>query len=405
MADKTNLYKKLIIRALSFGKQLPVNDIALEIGKSLPLTTRMVVEMEAEGVLTDNGLANSTGGRRALTYSLNPGVVNILSISMDQYTTKLSVIDPSKLEIKNFRKYDLPLIKNDNSASLLAQIIQDYLSEEKINKDDLLGAGIAMPGFIDVEKGINYIHLPVKEPGFKSLTGYLSAKTGLHVLIDNDSSAIALAEYVIGKAVGKKDSLIINFGWGVGLGMILDGKLYRGSSGIAGEFSHIPLFNNNKLCECGKTGCLETEASMHTIVDGFQTALKSGRVSCIKSLPPDPEESSKLIVEAALSGDLLSIELITQAAYDIGRGLAILIHILNPEQIVISGIGAQAGNMLIAPIQQAISKFCIPSLAAYTDIVLSGLSRDAETFGAAALVVEKTAQKWNKLFGKLTSIE
>jgi len=182
--------------------------------------------------------------------------------------------------------------------------------------------------------------------------------------------------------------MVINFGWGVGLGMIINHKLFRGNNGFAGEFSHIHLYENNKLCGCGKSGCLETEASLLVVINKVKEAVKQGRVTMIKNISDDLEEATSVIIGAALKGDQLSVDLLSNVAYNIGNGIAILIHLLNPELIVISGRGAAAGNMLLAPIQQAVNKYCIPRLANYTDIVVSPVSTNAELLGGAALVIE-----------------
>lgn len=391
--NKTDLYNKLIIRALSIGKSLTAFDISEEIEKSLPLTNKLLASLVKEGILKESGLAISTGGRRPATYTISPDRIYVLSVAMDQYITRVSVIDLSSMAVLNLKKYDLPLIQNEASLNQFIEILQKYLAEGFVDPEKLLGIGIGMPGFVDVKKGINYSYFTVKGGKNLSLSEFIEKKIGLPVFLDNDSSTIALTEYKLGPGAGKNNSLVINFGWGVGLGMILDGKLFRGNNGFAGEFSHIPLFNNNKLCSCGKSGCLETGASMLTIIHDFKEALESGRVSCIKKLPDDLETASREIVEAAISGDQLAVELFTQAAYDIGRGIAILIHILNPEQIIISGRGAQVGSLLLAPIHQAISKFCIPRLASYTDIVVSDLTENSEIFGAATLITENMIKK------------
>lgn len=401
MDSKTELYKKLIIKTLSFGKSLPANDISISIEKSLPLTNKILASLVKDGILKEDGLANSTGGRRATTYSISPGVARVLSIAMDQHITKISTLDLSEMHVRDLKKYELPLLKNKEALPQFLKIIKAYLSTHHIQKDDLLGIGIGMPGFVDVEMGVNFSYLTVPETEESSLTEYLERELGLPVFIDNDSSTIALTEHTLGPASGKKNSLVINFGWGVGLGMILDGKWFRGNNGFAGEFSHIPLFNNNKLCSCGKSGCLETGASMLTIIEDFRAALAAGRASCIWQLPEDLERASEMIIQAALSGDQLAVELFTQVSYDIGRGIAILIHILNPEQIIISGRGAAAGQMILAPIQQAISKFCIPRLASYTNIVISELPADSEIYGAAALVTENMIKKKSKIIKKV----
>lgn len=388
MVSRTDIYRKKVINALSFGKTLAAFDISVAIERSLPLTNKILASLVKDGTLRETGFALSTGGRRPITYKIAPGVACVISVGIDQYVTKISMLDLSEMRVRNMKQFVLELHNNPEALPQLTELIQAYIQSCDVHKKNLLGIGIGMPGFVDVEKGINYSFFKNPTGGHDSITELLEKEIGLPVFIDNDSSTIALAEKTLGLAYDKKNSLVINFGWGVGLGMILDGKLFRGSTGFAGEFSHIALFNNNKLCQCGKSGCLETEASMLTIIQDFEKALSEGRASRVKNLSENLEQAFREIIDAVVSGDQLAIELVDRAAYDIGRGIAILIHILNPEQIVISGRGASAGPMILAPIYQAINKYCIPRLASYTDVVVSELKEDAEIYGAAALVTE-----------------
>ncbi len=233
------------------------------------------------------------------------------------------------------------------------------------------------------------------ESNDKTITQYLSEKINLPVYIDNDSSLIALAELRFGVARHQKNSMVINIGWGVGLGMILNGELFRGHNGFAGEFSHIPIFNNNKLCSCGKTGCLETETSLLVIIEKASKGLKQGRLSGLaKNFPTGHfEQDYEAIIRAALKGDQFAVELLSEVGYNIGRGVAILIHLINPESVILSGRGALAGKVLQAPIQQALNKDCIPRLAANTVVEVSTLGYESELIGSAALVMENRVKE------------
>ncbi|MCK7556022.1 ROK family protein [Chitinophaga sedimenti] len=267
----------------------------------------------------------------------------------------------------------------------------DFIRGSGIEKDRIAGIGIGMPGFVDVTKGVNYSFL---DAGQGNITEYLELLTGLPVLIDNDSSLIALAELRLGGVRNRQNAMVVNIGWGIGLGMVLNGSLFRGESGFAGEFSHIPLFTNNKICNCGKMGCLETETSLSVIAEKAIAGIREGRTTQMKGLSLDNlEETFKKIMDAAVKGDKYAVELVSQAAYHIGRGVAILIHILNPGLIVLSGRGALAGRLWMAPIQQALNEHCIPKIAENIEIMISPLGYDAERLGAAALVMEHFDEK------------
>jgi predicted NBD/HSP70 family sugar kinase len=288
--------------------------------------------------------------------------------------------------VSDIAKFELPLANNPGALAVLVQKIGEFINNTGISKNKLAGIGIGMPGFIDFVKGINYTFLPCEEG---SINAYISKRLELPVFIDNDSSVVALSELRFGAARGKKDAMVINAAWGIGLGLILNGKLFRGHDGFAGEFSHIPLFENRKLCSCGKTGCLETEASLLVVIENVRKELAEGKLSSLKELPQNHFELAwEVIADAAKKGDKLCVELLSKAAYTIGRGAAILIHILNPEIIILSGRGSLAGKIWLAPIQQALNEHCIPRLGANTEIQISSLGYHAELIGAAALVME-----------------
>ena len=189
--------------------------------------------------------------------------------------------------------------------------------------------------------------------------------------------------------------MILNLSWGIGLGMILEGKLFRGNDGFAGEFSHIPIFKNGKLCSCGKTGCLETETSLSYMIKKAKSEIRSGRATYLTKIPldtSDHEAVAKQFIDAAILGDSLVVEIISSVGYNIGRGIAILMHLINPGKVILSGRMAGAGRVWLAPIQQAINEFCIPKLVSNTKLELSKLSYEAEVIGAATLVIENIRQ-------------
>jgi glucokinase-like ROK family protein len=305
---------------------------------------------------------------------------------MDQFTTRIVIMDMLNNYVAKVEKIDLPLANNTQVLSVLSERIEQAIRNSGLPKEKFAGIGIGMPGFVDVKKGVNYSFMELKG---KSITEHISERVGLPVYIDNDSSLIALAELRFGAAKGKKNAMVLNIGWGIGLGLILNGEMFRGNNGFAGEFSHIPLFFNGKLCSCGKRGCLETESSMLVVIEKTINGLQQGRLSRIHDISIEHiEEASEAIINAAREGDQFAIELLSEAGYIIGRGVAILIHLLNPEVIILSGRGSSAGKIWQAPIQQAINEHCIPKLAAQTAIELSTLGYDAELTGAAALVME-----------------
>jgi len=385
MTAKIFQYRRKILRQLYFENILSCSDISERIEKSIPLTTKVLSELVSEGAVLETGHAPSTGGRRPLMYSIKPDIIYIVSVAMDQFVSRIAILDMHNNFVTPEVKFELPLANTQNALEQLAHRINMLVAESGIDKKSIIGVGIGMPGLIDIERDINYSFFETKQKG---VTEFLGEIVGMPVFIDNDSSLIALAELRFGIARNKKNAMVINIGWGIGLGLILNGRLFRGNNGFAGEFSHIPLFSNGKICSCGKMGCLETEASLAMVAEKAQAGLNKGKVSILKSIPEDYEQATETIINAATRGDQFSIELLSESGYSIGRAAAILIHVLNPEVIILSGRGASAGRVWQAPIQQAINEHCIPRLAEKTSIEISSLSHHAELIGAAALVME-----------------
>lgn len=386
MVEKKKTYRRQIVRHLYFANMLSCAELSLRINRSLPLTTKTLDELIKEGVVVETGYAPSTGGRRPIMYSLKQDVIYVVAVSMDQLVTRIAIMDMQNHYVTEVRKVELPLTKNSEGLPILIDHISQIIYDSGIPKSRIAGVGIGMPGFVDVKKGVNYSFF---ETTGKSIATRISEKVGLPVYIDNDSSLIALAEFRFGAARGAKNAMIINIGWGIGLGMILNGELFRGHNGLAGEFSHIPLFLNGRLCSCGKRGCLETESSLLFVIEKAKNDIRNGRESMLVNMFTESvEKDSEVIITAAQEGDQFSIELLSEAGYNIGRGVAVLIHLFNPKEIILSGRGSLAGKIWQAPIQQAINEHCIPKLAAHTVIETSTLGYQAELIGAASLVMD-----------------
>ncbi|MEO6314569.1 MAG: ROK family protein [Chitinophagaceae bacterium] len=388
---KRTAYKGQIIKQLFFSDGFSCADLSNQLNKSLPFITGLLNELIEEGVVVETGFAPSSGGRRPLMYSLKPGILFVLAVAMDQFVSRIALMDMQNREVADLEKFDLNLADEKNALSELTAKIIAVIKKSNVKRENIAGIGIGMPGFVNASTGINYTFLKNNNEG---ITTYISEKTGLPVFIDNDSSLVALAEFRFGAASKRKNAMVINLGWGIGLGMGLDGKLFRGNNGFAGEFSHIPLFTNGKLCSCGKHGCLETESSLLIVTERARQGVLQGMLSLLKGqiTNESQEKDCAAVFDAAGKGDRFAVSLLSDAGYIVGRGLAILIHIINPEVIILSGRGAAAGKLWLPPIQQALNEHCIPKLADSTELEISALGYEAEIVGAAALVMENYEQ-------------
>lgn len=375
-----------VLKHFYFNDELSCAEVSEHLDKSIPLVAKSIAELVVDGFVIEQGYAQSSGGRRPLKYSIKADALYIVAVAMDQLSVRIGLFNLLNQPIVDVQSFELKLLNNDEALKMLIKYINKYIAASGIAKDKIAGIGIGMPGFINISEGINYTYL---DAGGQNLREYIGEATDLPVFIDNDSSLIALAEQRFGAAKAQKDVMVINLGWGIGLGMIINGKLFRGHDGFAGELSHIPLSEDGALCSCGKQGCLEAEASMLAVAEKAIAGIKEGKISSLKHIIEDPNKlAGDAIMDAANNGDHFAIDLLSEAGYKIGKALAILTHIMNPQTIVLSGRGARVGKILLAPIQQAMNKYCIPRLVSNTRLKVSELGFDAELVGAAVLVME-----------------
>ncbi|AIM35814.1 ROK family transcriptional regulator [Sphingobacterium sp. ML3W] len=380
-----------IIKAIYFQKLQSIAQLSKVFNKSIPVITKSINSLLEMDLIEGNDLAVSTGGRRAIQFKLNNKLpIYTLVIALDQYYTSIYIFDLENNSVsENVDLYN-PL-KNNKALEIIINATEEVIASSKIPEANFLGIGISMPGFVDTEKGINDSFN--KQSKLHHIKKHISEHFKIPTIIENDSTCIAFSEQKFGAAKNIKNSLVINLNWGVGLGMIVNDQIFKGSSGYAGEFSHIPLSDSNELCSCGKKGCLEVEASLTAAVKNVQAALNSGEKSSLES-----EQHNNLLaqgdalLESAINGDQLAVASLGKIGYMLGKGIATLIHILNPEAIIISGRGAKAGTILMPQIQTAINEFCIPRLAQATELKISNTNKQAQSLGTAAFVIENLTQ-------------
>lgn len=275
MLSKRSLLKNTIIKEISLNQSLSCVTLSKKINKSFPATKQLLGELITEGIVIEDDNTESTGGRKPQMYTLKTALMYVVSVAMDQHSANIALIDIQTKEQVLTGKFNLELKDNEGFLQPLTSQIQDFIDKSGVGKEKILGIGIGMPGFVNKKTGINHTY---QNAGSQSITRYISDHTGIPTYIDNDSRMVALAEMHFGASKSEDNALVINIGWGTGLGLILDGKIFSGTSGLAGEFSHIPLFQNNKLCSCGKTGCLETEVSLSFIIREATTRSKTGKL-------------------------------------------------------------------------------------------------------------------------------
>lgn len=380
-----------VLHTLFANKEQSIAGLSLAIGKSLPVVSRAVADLLDQGLIVEDGLAPSSGGRRAAQYRLNAQKLPyIISVAVDQFSVSAGLYDlsgqlisPSDGELSSL---SIDLLHEEEAAyativSAIDGLMQAYSSAV------IIAIGVSIPGFVRLSSGENTTF--AKESKFYRLAAALETQFNLPTYLDNDSVAVALAEKYFGQASHSKDFLTINLNWGVGLGMVIDDKIFRGYRGYAGEFSHIPLSNTNRVCSCGKRDCLEVEASLGAALELLHTRLESGETSSLQEqFAGIGLVSRSAFLRAIDAGDPLAIEVMAQVMDVLGKGIATLIHLFNPEYIVVGGAGAAAGEVLRTQIQHALYKYSIRKLSDYTEILVSKLPQ-GQLLGGLCVAVER----------------
>lgn len=392
---KTYLNKKRMIKYLYRNGTLSSADFSNILKISAPKSNAYIQELIEEGFVEYTGKGESIGGRKPNTYGLKKNSIYIIGIDMGRTFLSIALFNASMQKVNDLR---MPATSFTNRELFIAEIYKntkDLLAKSKIDDSKIMGVGINMPGLIDSEKGINYTYLYEQD---SSLVEEIAKKFKRPVFLENDTKARTLAEMRYGAAKDHDSVLVLQIDWGLGLGMILNGRLYKGNSGFAGEFGHIPINNDGVLCNCGKVGCIETMASGQALVRLAKEALEHNPNSKLSSIYNDNKEQLMPtdIINAAHQGDQLSVTLINNVGEVLGQSIAILIQILNPEIVVLGGVLAQAKDYLTTPIKHTLYKYCLPKLREDTKIIISPLGNDIGIIGSATLVLESILENNGK---------
>ncbi len=250
------------------------------------------------------------------------------------------------------------------------------------------GVGVGAPGPLDPESGVIYDPPNMAGWGKVPLAQMLEARLGVPTYVENDANAAALGERWAGAGRGIDDLVYLTVSTGIGGGLILGGRLYRGSSGTAGEVGHMLVDPGGRRCGCGRVGCLEAAASGTAIARAALEAVASGRASTLAALPTEALTAEE-VARAAAEGDPLARELFARAAAHVGVGVANLVNLLNPAAVIIGGGVAGAGELLFGPVRRIVSEEALPRPAGAVRVVPAALGPDVGAVGAAAVVLDR----------------
>lgn len=381
--NRNELLKKKIIHYYIANGDATIAEICKEMNLSIPTVTKLITELQEDNYIQDFGKQETSGGRKPSIYGLNPtsGYFVGVDVLHDQINCAAVDFKGDKLRIEENIPYKL-----ENTPAALEQLclrIDEFINSLAIPREKILSIGVNISGRVNPVSGYSYSIFYFEE---KPLSEILEERLHIKIYIENDTRAMAYGEFMQGVVKGEKNILFVNMSWGLGLSIIIDGKVYYGKSGFSGEFGHFCFFNNEILCHCGKKGCLETEASGSAL---HRLLLERYREGSSTILAPKIEAQEEIsladLIEAIQKEDVLSIEILEQIGINLGKGIAGLMNIFNPELVVLGGLLSQTGEYLSLPIKSAIRKYSLNLVSQDTEIKLSKLGERAGILGACLL--------------------
>ncbi len=387
VALKNKTLKKLIFNFLDSSESASITELSKELNISVPKTTSLIAELIEEGLISDYGKIDSTGGRKANLYGLIGDAGFFLGVDVKKYYINIGLLNFKKQLVSQKNRIAFKLENTAESLGQLIHIVQNFIKELPVKKEKILSLGINLSGRINHTKGYSYSFFHFQE---EPLSKIIQDQIGIKTYLENDSRAMAFGEFCSGEVNTEKNVLFVNVDYGVGLGILIDGKVYYGKSGFSGEFGHIPFFNNEIICHCGKKGCLETEASGSALIRKFKEKIKQGYTSSVLKKNKKIEDITLTdIIQAAQNEDVLTIELLAETGENLGKGLAVLINVFNPELIILGGTLSESGDYLRLPTKSSINKYSLSLVNSDTQLKLSKLGERAGILGACLLAKNK----------------
>lgn len=375
--------KKDIINHFIANGNDTIAELSKELDLSVPTITKFIGELMDQGLICEYGKMQTTGGRYPNVYGLNPDSVYFVGVDMTRHHLNIALMDFKGDIVQS--QLGIPFIYENTSEAFdtLCNHIQNFIDQTGELKEKIYSINLNISGRVNPESGYSYSSFYFSE---QPVTEILSAKLDFKVGIDNDTRAMAYGEYMKGVVEGEKQVIFVNISWGLGIGIIIDGKLYYGKSGFSGEFGHFPAFDNEILCHCGKKGCLETETAGVAIHRMILERINNGESSILTEKVKDLNHLTLTdIINATNMEDPLCIEIVEQVGYKLGKYIAGLINIFNPELVVIGGQVSETEGFIMLPIRSAVRKYSLNLVNKDTRIVSSKLKQKAGIIGACMI--------------------
>ncbi len=349
-------------------------DIARLTRLSPATVTSQTAELIDDGLIYEKQEGDSRGGRPPILLALTTSAIYVIGVKLTEAHIVLALTDLNA-EIVAQSTLALQSTEPTKVADLMVGAINDLLQSANVPRKHLLGVGIGTAGIIDSVNGVVRMspHTHWRDVAFAEI---VEERLGLAVYLDNNVNTLTLLERLYGLGQHVDNFLVITVGLGIGMGMVCNGKIYRGASGGGGEFGHTCVDPDGLRCSCGNMGCLETLVADPWLV----YRAKQARLDV--EAPGD-------LVRIAQGGDETALRIFRDAGLTLGQSVANLVNVFNPSMIIISGEGVRAGDFLFEPMRTAIRRHSFWKLDQEVDFRIEPLRDESWARGAASLVLKR----------------
>lgn len=373
-------------------------DVVRTTGLSPATVSAIVSELIESGLVNEVGQGKSRGGRPPLVLRINDERNYAVGLKLHSRGISIAVTDVrADVLYSETVELDWGPVSGDSAlsakaaddpSSVLDRIcltIEEAADRAGVGMEKVVGIGIGLPGLVDPSTGTSH-YSPIFGWEDVPVAGPISKRLDRPVLADNDVNALTLAEQWFGRGHGVDDFIVISVGDGVGAGIVVDGNLYRGADGAAGQIGHLPVGGDTVVCRCGRTGCLEAVSADYAVKGYVAEALQGGEPSSLSGASPS-SLSVQDIRAAAEGGDPVARTALEKAGRMLGLGIATLVNLLNPRLVILSGEGTLAGPLRWEAAIASVRERCYAGIDRNVDFFVDSVDDVAWARGAAAVVL------------------
>ncbi|MGQ7869355.1 ROK family protein [Sunxiuqinia sp. sy24] len=375
--------RKIVALLNKSEKPLTIPGICKKVKLSVPTGTKLINELIHDNIIIEFGKKETDNGRRPSLYKVDPEIAYCIGTVVLLKGISFVVYNLEMKEVFSMHDENFVLENTESCLENVVRFIQDAIVKSGIDSSRVLGMGMGITGRVNSRTGYSYNYFNFLDG---SLIDFFSKKLAFPVHVDNDTHVLGLAEQYFGEAKNIKNAFVLNLSRGMGLAIIANEELVVGEQGFAGEMGHIQFAESDKLCLCGKRGCLGTEVSGYAMEQSFQQQIEAGETSLLLAEKQVEQIKYKDILTAATEGDSLSISLTHNIGFILGKAMGNMINLLNPGVIIISGEFVSAKDILVDSIKSGMTHTSLQLPLRSCELIFSSIGSDAASKGAAAIV-------------------